>query len=30
MKNYVGNPLQTRGIEQYAMQYGKGDGMKFL
>lgn len=30
MKNYVGNPLQTRGVEHYAMQYGKGDGLKFL
>lgn len=30
MKNYVGNPLQIRGAEQYVLQNGKGDGMKFL
>jgi len=30
MKNYVGNPLQTRGAEQYVLQGGKGDGMHFL
>ena len=30
MKHYVGNPLQTRGAEQYVLQGGKGDGMHFL
>lgn len=30
MKTYVGHPLQTRGVEHYTLQYGKGDGMKFL
>ena len=30
MKNYVGNPLQIRGAEQYILQNGKGDGMHFL
>lgn len=30
MKNYLGNPLQIRGAEQYTLQNGKGDGMKFL
>ena len=30
MKNYVGNPLQTRGAEQYILQNGKGSGMHFL
>ena len=30
MKEYIGNPLQTRGAEQYVLQYGKGDGMHFL
>lgn len=30
MKYYVGHPLQTRGAEQYILQGGKGDGMKFL
>ena len=30
MKNYIGNPLQTRGAEQYTLQNGKGDGMHFL
>lgn len=30
MNNYVGNPLQTRGAEQYVLQNGKGDGMHFL
>ncbi len=30
MKHYVGNPLQTRGAEQYVLQNGKGDGMHFL
>lgn len=30
MKNYVGNPLQTRGAEQYVLQGGKGEGMHFL
>ena len=30
IKNYVGNPLQTRGAEQYILQNGKGDGMHFV
>lgn len=30
MKNYVGNPLQVRGAEQYVLQNGKGNGMHFL
>ena len=30
MNYYVGNPLQTRGAEQYVLQNGKGDGMHFL
>ena len=30
MKNYIGNPLQIRGAEQYTLQNGKGDGMHFL
>ncbi|MBR7133358.1 MAG: aldose 1-epimerase family protein [Clostridia bacterium] len=30
MKNYIGNPLQTRGAEQYVLQGGKGSGMHFL
>ncbi len=30
MKDYIGNPLQTRGAEQYILQHGKGDGMHFL
>ncbi len=30
MKNYVGNPLQTRGAEQYILRNGKGDGMHFI
>lgn len=30
MKNYVGNSLQTRGAEQYVLQNGKGNGMRFL
>ena len=30
MKNYVGNPLQIRGAEQYVLQNGKGDGMHFI
>lgn len=30
MRNYVGNPLQIRGAEQYVLQNGKGDGMHFL
>ncbi len=30
MKRYVGNPLQTRGAEQYVLQDGKGNGMHFL
>lgn len=30
MKNYVGNPLQVRGAEQYTLQNGKGDGMHFI
>lgn len=30
MKDYIGNPLQLRGAEQYVLQGGKGDGMHFL
>ncbi len=30
MNYYVGNPLQTRGAEQYTLRGGKGDGMHFL
>ena len=30
MKDYIGNPLQTRGAEQYILQNGKGDGMHFI
>ncbi len=30
MKNHIANPLQIRGAEQYVLQNGKGDGMKFL
>ncbi len=31
MLDYVGNPLQIRGVEQYSLQNsGKGDSMKFL
>lgn len=30
MKNYIGNPLQVRGVEQYVLQNGKGYGMHFL
>jgi len=30
MNTYVGNPLQTRGAEQYTLSGGKGDGMHFL
>lgn len=30
MKNYIGNPLQTRGAERYTLEGGKGDGMHFL
>ncbi len=30
MKYYVGHPLQTRGVERYKLQGGKGDGMEFL
>ena len=30
MKNYVGNPLQTRGAERYTLHGQKGEGMNFL
>ncbi len=30
MKNYVGNPLQTRGAERYTLHGAKGEGMNFL
>lgn len=30
MNYYVGNPLQIRGCEQYILQNGKGNGMRFL
>ncbi len=29
IKDYVGHPLQTRGVEQYTLQNGKGNGMQF-
>lgn len=30
MNKYVGNPLQVRGAEQYTLQDGAGNGMRFL
>lgn len=30
MKEYVGNLLQIRGVEQYTLQNGRGYGMRFL
>ena len=30
MKNYVGNPLQIRGAEEYVLRGGKGEGMRLL
>ena len=30
MKDYIGNPLQIRGVEKYILQDGKGNGMHFL
>ncbi len=30
MKDYIGNPLQIRGAEQYILQNGKGNGMHFV
>ncbi len=31
MKNYIGNSLQIKGVEQYVLQNGgKGNGMRFL
>lgn len=30
MKNYIGNPLQTRGAERYILDGGKGSGMHFI
>ncbi len=30
MKDYIGNPLQIKGVEQYVLQNGKGNGMHFL
>ena len=30
MKNYIGNPLQLRGAEQYILEGAKGNGMHFL
>ncbi len=30
MNYYVGNPLQIRGAEQYTLQDGAGNGMRFL
>ncbi len=29
-ENYVGNPLQVRGAEEYTLNGGRGDGMHFL
>lgn len=29
LKDYIGNPLQIRGAEQYTLQNGKGHGMHF-
>lgn len=30
MFDYIGNPLQTRGAEEYTLSGGKGNGMRFL
>ena len=30
MMEYVGNPLQTRGAEEYTLHGGRGEGMRFL
>ena len=30
MNEYVGNPFQIRGAEQYTLQDGAGYGMRFL
>ena len=30
LKDYIGNPLQVRGVEQFVLQNGKGDGMHFM
>lgn len=30
MKNYIGHPLQVRGVEVYSLCGGKGDGMKYM
>ena len=30
MNKYVGHPLQTRGAEEYVLQNGMGNGMRFL
>ena len=30
MKDYVGNPLQVRGAEQYTLQDAAGNGMRFV
>ena len=30
MKNYIGNPLQTRGAERYILDGGRGNGMHFV
>ncbi len=30
MKNYLGNPLQIRGAEQYVLKGAAGEGMRFL
>ncbi len=30
MNGYIGNPLQIRGAEQYTLQDGAGNGMRFL
>ncbi len=30
MNEYIGNPLQIRGAEQYMLQDGAGNGMRFL
>jgi len=30
MNEYIGHPAQLRGAEQYTLNNGAGDGMKFL
>lgn len=30
MNDYIGHPRQTRGVEQYVLQNGRGNGMRFM